>query len=97
MYHKVDMRRHETSGSTSSGPEQRAREERLRRFVGPIAERDAEVVAYWRSASPSEHARAMIQLSEYAAEMVQLTGFGKDPDEFFPGFPSPAGGGRGVA
>lgn len=91
------MRQHDPSDTTPAGLEQRAREERLRRFVGPIAERDAEVVAYWRNAPASEHARAMIELSEYAAAMVRLTGLGKDPDDFFPGFPPAAGGARGAA
>lgn len=85
------------SRTASPGLEQRAREERLRRFVGPLAERDAEIVTFWRDASPGEHARAMIDLAEYATQMVRLTGIGKDPAEFFPGFPPRIDRGRGAA
>lgn len=62
--------------------------ERLRRFIGPIAERDREVVDYWRDAGPGEHARAMIELAEYAETMVAQTGLAKDSTEMFPGFSS---------
>ena len=69
--------------------------ERLRRFRGPVIARDAETVAYWRDASATEHARAMIELSEFAAIMVRQTGYGKDPGEMFPGFPSLTQAGEG--
>ncbi|MDB5169100.1 MAG: hypothetical protein JWO41_456 [Candidatus Saccharibacteria bacterium] len=61
--------------------------ERLARFVGPMIERDQEVVDFWRAASPAEHAKAMIELSDYATSMIKITGIGKDPNERFPGFP----------
>lgn len=60
---------------------------RLARFRGPLAERDAETVAYWREASPAAHAAAMIQLAEMAEMIVAHTRFTKDPNEMFPGFP----------
>lgn len=59
----------------------------LKRFRGPLAERDREVVDRWRTASPAEHARAMIELAQLAEMMVAYTGRGKNPDEMFPGFP----------
>lgn len=46
---------------------------------------DAETVNFWRGASPEAHAQAMIELARYAELMVVTTGFGKDPDEQFPG------------
>lgn len=66
-----------------------ARAERLRRFRGPVEERDAEIVDYWRDAPPEAHARAMIELAHYAEQMVAHTGFDKDRSEMFPGFPQP--------
>lgn len=67
-----------------SAPDEKAL--RLRRFVGPMVERDREIVEYWRSATPSEHARAMIDLAEYAEQMVRQTGITKNPEDMFPGF-----------
>lgn len=64
-----------------------AKVEMLKRFRGPLAERDREVVDHWRSASSAEHARAMIELAQFAEMMVAHTGRGKNPDEMFPGFP----------
>lgn len=61
----------------------------LSALVGPVAARDAETVEHWRSAPPSVHAAAMIELSEYAERMAAPTGLGKDPDEMFPGVPKP--------
>ena len=60
--------------------------ERLRRFVGPMAESDRQTVAFWRAQSPAAHAAAMIELAGYAERMAAQTGFGKNPDEMFPGF-----------
>jgi hypothetical protein len=59
----------------------------LATFLGPVADRDAEVIERWRDASPAAHARAMIELSRYAERMAAQTGIGKDPDELFPGIP----------
>ena len=63
--------------------------DRLRRFLGPVAERDGETVSHWRAASPEAHAEAMIELAEYAERMIEQTGYGKDYSEMFPGFPRP--------
>lgn len=63
------------------------RDAELTAFLGPIADRDAEVIERWREASPAAHARAMIELSAYAGRMVAQTGLGKDPNERFPGIP----------
>lgn len=60
--------------------------DRLTRFLGDVDARDAEVMSYWRIASPTEHARAMIELSAYAQQVVAQTGYTKDPNERFPGF-----------
>lgn len=68
--------------------EAEARADRLRRFRGPVEQHDAETVERWRAASPADHASAMIQLAEYAQDMVSITGHGKDPAEMFPGFPT---------
>lgn len=57
----------------------------LATFLGPVADRDAEVIERWRNASAAAHARAMIELSDYAERMVAQTGLGKDPAERFPG------------
>lgn len=62
-------------------------EAELSTFLGPVADRDAEVIERWRNASPDAHARAMIELSRYAERMAAQTGLGKDPDERFPGIP----------
>jgi|GEM_PF-3061582 len=59
----------------------------LATFLGPVAARDAEVIERWRDASPAAHARAMIELSDYAERMAVQTGLGKDPTERFPGIP----------
>jgi hypothetical protein len=67
----------------------------VERICGPVAERDREIVEHWRSASPAEHAKAMIELAHYAEMMVAQTGFGKDPDEMFPGFPPLRGNAEG--
>ena len=64
----------------------------LAAFLGPVADRDAEVVERWRNASAADHARAMIELSGYAERMAAQTGLGKDPAERFPGFPKPSPG-----
>lgn len=64
----------------------------LTRFLGPVEDRDAEVIERWRDASAEAHAQAMIELSRYAERMAAQTGFGKDPAERFPGIfepPSP--------
>lgn len=61
----------------------------LASFLGPVADRDAEVIERWRDASPAAHARAMIELSDYAERMAAQTGLGKDPAERFPGIPEP--------
>lgn len=59
----------------------------LTTFLGPVADRDAEVIEHWREASAEDHAQAMIELSRYAERMVVQTGIGKDPGERFPGIP----------
>lgn len=61
----------------------------LTRFLGPVEDRDAEVIERWRDASAEAHAQAMIELSRYAERMAAQTGFGKDPAERFPGIPEP--------
>ncbi len=61
----------------------------LTTFLGPVADRDAEVIERWREASAEDHAQAMIELSRYAERMVAQTGIGKDPGERFPGIPEP--------
>jgi hypothetical protein len=65
------------------------RAERLRRFRGPLEQNDAETIDDWRQASPAAHAEAMIQLARMAEMIVVTTGFAKDPNEIFPGFPPP--------
>ncbi len=55
------------------------------KFSSSVEASDAETVDFWRRASPEAHARAMIDLANYAEMMVATTGFGKDPDEWFPG------------
>ena len=64
-----------------------ARQERLRRFRGPLEQRDDEVLEHWRQATPEAHAQAMIGLARVAEMIVAHTGFSKDPAEMFPGFP----------
>lgn len=61
----------------------------LTTFLGPVADRDAEVIERWREASAEDHAQAMIELSRYAERMAAQTGHGKDPAERFPGIPEP--------
>lgn len=67
---------------------------RLDAFRGPVERRDLEMVEYWRGASAAEHAAAMIDLANTAEQIVVHTGYGKDPDEHFPGFPALTKGGR---
>lgn len=69
----------------AGAPSERAA--RLARFRGPLEARDAETHSYWRGASPAAHADAMIELAEMAEQIVSHTGFTKDQDEMFPGFP----------
>jgi ferric-dicitrate binding protein FerR (iron transport regulator) len=69
----------------------------LTTFLGPVAERDAEVIERWRAASAEEHAQAMIELSRYAERMAAQTGLGKDPAERFPGIPEPPSPGQQAA
>lgn len=54
-------------------------------FTTSLEASDAETVDFWRKASPEAHAQAMIELAGYAEMMAATTGFGKDPDEQFPG------------
>lgn len=61
----------------------------LTKFLGPVEDRDAEVIERWRDASAEAHAEAMIELSRYAERMAAQTGLGKDPAERFPGIPEP--------
>ena len=61
--------------------------ELLARFRGPVEENDAERVAFWARASDADHARAMIELARYAEMMAARTGYRKDFDDMFPGFP----------
>lgn len=61
----------------------------LTTFLGPVADRDAEVIERWREASAQDHAQAMIELSRYAERMAAQTGLGKDATERFPGIPEP--------
>lgn len=61
----------------------------LTTFLGPVEDRDAEVIERWREASAEDHAQAMIELSRYAERMAAQTGLGKDPVERFPGIPEP--------
>jgi hypothetical protein len=63
----------------------------LERFRGPLRARDDEVVEHWRSLPASAHAEAMITLSRMAETIAAHTGYGKDPDELFPGFPTVRG------
>lgn len=64
-----------------------SKQERLARFVGPVAAADAETIEYWRDATPEQHARAMSDLSDYAQQMAQQTGLGKTDANMLPGFP----------
>lgn len=61
----------------------------LNTFLGPVADRDAEVIERWREAPAEDHAQAMIELSRYAERMAIQTGIGKDQAERFPGIPEP--------
>lgn len=62
----------------------------LSAFLGPVEDRDAEVIERWRESSAEAHAQAMIELSRYAERMAAQTGFDKDPTEHFPGIPEGA-------
>lgn len=62
------------------------RRARLERFRGSVERDDQEVIEHWREASPAAHAAAMIELARYAEQMTVRTGFGKNPNEMFPGF-----------
>lgn len=89
------MRSHESiSHELGSQPtEAEVKAERLRAFLGSVEEDDAELVAYWRSASSAEHAAAMIDLANYAERMAEQTGLHKDTDEMFPNLAAMRGGG----
>jgi hypothetical protein len=64
-----------------------ARADLLTRFRGPVEVHDAERVEFWRDRSDAEHARAMIELADFAEKVVSHTGYYKHPDDLFPGFP----------
>jgi hypothetical protein len=84
------MEEHPRTQTTSvEAAARESREERLRRFRVPVEERDAEVIEHWRQASPEAHAQARIGLARASGTIVAHTGFGKDPHEMFPGFPTP--------
>lgn len=77
------------SPSDTPGQDAEKRLERLERFIARRDRDDDTSTAYWRTAPPQAHARAMAELADYAARMARQTGIGKDPDERFPGFPPP--------
>lgn len=81
--------------SGAPGSLQRNADDDWAAFRGPVEANDAETVRFLRKASPEDHAKAMIELARYAEMMVATTGFGKDPDEQFPGLR--ASGMRGSA
>ncbi|MBC7707776.1 hypothetical protein H7Y63_00970 [Polaromonas sp.] len=72
-----------TDGSSSA-----EKAELLARFVGEAHSSETTMAEYWRTASSEEHAKAMCELSMYAEQMSQQTGFTKDVTEQFPGFPA---------
>jgi len=59
----------------------------LARFVGPLEERDQEMIEYWRQATPAEHARAMIELAAFVENVAAHTQLTKEATIMFPGFP----------
>ncbi len=61
-----------------------ARRARLERFRGHVDTHDKELAEYWSQRSPAEHAKAMVDLADYADMMAAQTGFEKDPNEMFP-------------
>jgi excisionase family DNA binding protein len=75
----------------------KADETELTRFLGPVEDRDVEVIERWREASAEAHAQAMIELSRYAERTAAQTGLGKDPAERFPGIPGALSPGRKAA
>lgn len=65
-----------------------ARADRLARFRGPVERHDAARAEFWRGRSDADHARAMIELARYAETVAASTGYHKDADDMFPGFPA---------
>lgn len=74
--------------ATHDGSDADARRQRLAQLRGPVAANDAETMHFWQQQSPSRHADAMIELSEYAEAMARQTGHHKAADDMFPGLPS---------
>jgi len=80
-------RRNQPSVASSGEMDTAGRGEMLARFRGPVEASDAERVGFWRSRSDAEHAKAMIELADFAEMVVGHTGYHKDPTDFFPGLP----------
>jgi hypothetical protein len=81
-------RRNQPSVASSGELDAAGRAEMLARFRGPVEASDAERVDFWCSRSDAEHAKAMIELADFAEMVVGHTGYHKDPADFFPGLPN---------
>lgn len=53
-------------------------------FARNVERHDRETIEHWRAATPSRHAAAMVELSEYAAAMARQTGIGPQAELTFP-------------
>lgn len=63
---------------------------RVARLIGPVARNDRETVEFWRRASAADHARAMIDLAEYAEMISRHTGYRRDPADALLRLPVPS-------
>ena len=64
------------------------RAERLARFRGPLVHEDQDSAEFWRGQSAEAHAKAMVDLSNYATRMAAQTGLGRDATEPLPALPA---------
>jgi hypothetical protein len=83
----IAERRNQPTVASSGELDAAGRAEMLARFRGPVEASDTERVEFWSTRSDAEHAKAMIELADFAEMVVGHTGYRKDPTDFFPGLP----------
>ncbi len=65
-----------------------SRAERMARLVGSVESDDAEMIAFWRTRTPAEHARAGAEISDVAARVAEQRARVPERGPMFPGLSS---------
>lgn len=63
------------------------RQQRLNRFRAPV--NDERMIEFWRNATPADHAKAMIELSNYAQQLAKKRGIERSTADPMPALPKP--------